>query len=691
MRNSIIRKINIIIIAAMLLAFTACSFGDESSGSSSESSSASDSAEESSSSADDPTVAPEPTATPEPTPTEIPIPSVDHTGHASLKEFDCLTTGETIDSIVGLGTDLLAVSTTTRMIDGEFNPGDEQHSSLFLVDMKGNTVKKAVEGVTVDERLIGASEECGFISRNFLDNTLSVYSDGLEKQGTFENIGDECIFDPESGKVYNVKLNNVVSIDMEGKEEKILEKALTTKLYGVDTEGKKLLMADGSEAGAHASDISFLGLSDKKAEEFLTGREVYKCFYCGENIVLIYLLPDSPDIESCPVSVFDAESGKLKTTFSVPNLPLVFSSPYSDCFVLVKGTPNDEHNTCTEKFLLVNPENGSFADMGVVLEDTNEAAVSYNKATGHWLVGARVFDGEYKNALYEICPAELKFSDKFESAEDTGEVKAEKQKAGSHFSELRNDADKLEEEFGFEILMGNEIKGETISYVYTAESIEDSGRSESEQTMLVRRTLNILKKNLEAYPDWFFDMFKDYRGKGGIRFVFVENLKNEFGNFVPSGECVGTGCWINVVIDTDLIDKIVVHHELWHAVESLLEKLDPKVFDDNVWMQFNPEGFEYLNDTEKYNEAVNGGAYLENCRDTYFGDKEEVFLSRVYGVTAAKEDRATIVEAFMGDEDFFNPLEADSGLEYIKTFPHLKEKVEYMEEACERLLGKKYW
>ena len=195
------------IIFAMLFAFTACSFGRDSSESSEESSGASESVEESSSSAEsssqaeEPTGAPEPTATPEPTPTEVPTPSVDHTGHASVKTFDCLTTGETIDSIAGLGADLLAVSTTTRAIDGEFNGGDNQHSTLFLVDMKGNAVKRSVENVTVDERLIGASEEFGFVSNNLLENTVSVYSAGFEKLKTFENTGDDCIFDPENGKV----------------------------------------------------------------------------------------------------------------------------------------------------------------------------------------------------------------------------------------------------------------------------------------------------------------------------------------------------------------------------------------------------------------------------------------------------------------------------------------------------------
>ena len=328
--------------------------------------------------------------------------------------------------------------------------------------------------------------------------------------------------------------------------------------------------------------------------------------------------------------------------------------------------------------------------MGVAFEDTNEPAVSYNKATGHWLVGARIYDGEYKNALYEICPAELNFIGKYDGAEDTGEIGTEKQKAGSHLSEIRKEADLLEESFGLKILMGNEIKGETVSYIYTAESLEDSGRSESEQAMLVKRTINILRNNLVAYPDWFFDLFKDYRGKGGIRFVFVENLKNEFGSLVPSGECVSTGCWINVVIDTDLIDTVVVHHELWHAVEALLESLDPNVFNEAAWREFNPEGFAYLNDTDKYEELVKSGAYLENCRDSYYGDKEDVFLSRLYGATASKEDRATIVEAFMGNEDFYDG-NYGSGLEYMKSFPQQKEKIEYMEAACERLLGKKYW
>lgn len=695
MRNSIISKINIIIIilAAMLLTFTACSFGDESSELSSESLESSASAEESSQKdGPEPTGPADPTDTPKPDPTGTPTPApIDHTGHGLLREFDCLKTEETIDSITGLGKDIIAVSATTRAINGEFNDSDEQHSSLFLIDTANDSVKKTIEGVTVDERFIGADEKYGFVSNNLSENTVSIYSAGLEKIKTFENTGDDCFFEPESGKVYNISRNSLISIDTDGREEKLLEKTITTRLYGAGAGKGKLLLGDGSETGEHAKDIVFLNLSDMKTEDFLNGREVYKCFYCGENIVLIYLLPDSPDIESCPVSVFDAGNGELKTTFEVPNLPLVYSSPYSDRFVLVKGEINEENNTMKERLLLVNPEDGSYADMGVAIEDTNEPAVSYNRVTGHWLLGARVNDGGFKNYICEICPAGLKYDNRFESCDDPGEVESQKGAAGKQFAELRDEADKLEKEYGFKLLMGNEIKGETISLVYSPESIEDSGRSESEQAMLVRRALNILKKNLEAYPDWFFDMFKDYRGMGGIRFVFVENLRNDYGSFTPSGECAEAGCWINVVIDTDLINKIVVHHELWHATEALLEKLDPKVFDEEAWSRFNPEGFRYLNDTEKYNEVVNSGAYLENCRDSYYGDKEDVFLSRLYGITAAKEDRATIVEAFMGDEDFFDPLEADSGLEYIKSFPHLKEKVEYMEAACERLLGKKYW
>lgn len=342
------------------------------------------------------------------------------------------------------------------------------------------------------------------------------------------------------------------------------------------------------------------------------------------------------------------------------------------------------------KYLFLDILNGRSLDMTSYLSGSDYTFQAYSDDLNCVLISGCTVRTD-KNVLLLINP------DKVENWEElpTGTYEKEQPKTytvGKKLEEARAHADRLEEQYGVRILIGNECLNVASNGFYDFITTEAEDYEQIEWSLDTDVALDELEQALSYYSKDFFETFRNYRGEGGLRFLLVEDFTNPDGSFVPGGLFYDSGAWYNLMIDVDMLsDGDVVHHEMWHAVEQRVSDENYQAFDQEEWNQLNPPGFHYSEDFDNYFYEDENFDYLI----PWYGEDEDnpdsVYFVEIYSTTTGYEDRATIMAAYLMsryDPDVYGFATAKERIEH---YPHLKAKLDCMAGYVRDVFGDVYW
>lgn len=347
----------------------------------------------------------------------------------------------------------------------------------------------------------------------------------------------------------------------------------------------------------------------------------------------------------------------------VPGTEYAVNISYSDSFVEGDSMRADEFKDFCELYSfgekpllcdLTSVEDGWRYDSFTALSSTVLASVGHSpdnsESTVITLIDTEALEfGEYSTSK-ELVDSEIITA--YTQSSVIPEVSVQ-------LKDVRARADYIEEKYGITVLLSNQCESICDHSGYVCTTTDLAGYySESDN---ISAALSTLERALMRFPEGYFKAFKTETGTGGVRIMLVSSIESDF-NVIAYAYTFRE--WYNVVanIDSSSFDWDIVH-ELWHSTESKLQSLDWSVFDSDSWGSLNPAGFEY-DDNSKYSSDDPYGytLYAEN----------PCFI-RVYSMTNAKEDRATLFEYAMCGENGERDRILDSGV--------LSAKLDYITRA----------
>ena len=294
--------------------------------------------------------------------------------------------------------------------------------------------------------------------------------------------------------------------------------------------------------------------------------------------------------------------------------------------------------------------------------------------------------------LYLIDPAAAQYADELKPVErPVQEVGTRPLTPG--WEELRAKADAIEKDFDVTVYFGDQALDYQDGSGYVFVSLEDPAYvlDDATPTEQTGQMLDMLRKGLSEYPDGFFGHFKNSRGQGGLRIMLVRDLTNPDGDFLAGGVAFKYGAWYNVAIGADNIgDTDTIHHEIWHAAESRIEKDVGNAFYGDEWEALNPPGFEYSEDLDHYYEHQELFAYIIPW-DYDASKYDGVWFAEIYSTVTGCEDRATLIETLTSEGFDFEGTGYARPDEWIAQMPHLQAKLDYLAGLSEKVFGCVYW
>ena len=346
--------------------------------------------------------------------------------------------------------------------------------------------------------------------------------------------------------------------------------------------------------------------------------------------------------------------------------------------------------------LFFDVKNGKAAFTGVRTKGALYNSSCYLDSIGCWMIGVTTGDRlKDSSSLVMIDMDRLDFGVRLESTAVQEYRFKEHKDVGEAFRDIRLEADRVEQEFGVRILVGNEVKEAECSDWYTFGSTEENA-TEYTYSYEIERVLS-LEKALASYPEGFFEHFRSENGECGLRISIVSDLKSdEYELFKAGGIAYTTGAWYDIAIPSDSVFErsSTIHHEIWHSVESLVQNHFGSI-DDREWAGFNPDGFEYLYDMDEYAKNADGDSSIPIFFNSFTDGKPQYdypyFISD-YSLTTPMEDRATLIEFLL---DWYYDANKDcmclNDEEELKMFPHLRAKIEFLENWSKQEFGYIYW
>ena len=621
---------------------------------------------------------------PEVSPSPAPTPGIDHSGHQAVKEYEALKDcKEAVTGIVVLPSGNIAVTTTDNFINGEYKSSKKGYITIRIVDTKEDKQVAKFNTESPNTVLVGATPDGKLIVNDYSEGQVRLFSENLEEQTSIGNAGGECFYDQENGKIVYIKGCTLCAMDLEGNVTPHVKKMFASTLKNYSGLLDDAIVEDTNDISEMVSQINILSLEDNGSIQIKEDDSYVDAGFSGENMYLFY-----PFNTEAAIDVRSVEDGKSKTTYTVPQDSIVFASEYCDIGVIAApGKQTYSYNQ--RKLFLSDIATGKYCDTGIKMNDMYAIKGTFDKKSEHYFIVDTVKQKDTKTRLIEICPEGFVLDQTFESTTiPVNELPKPANEAGDQFNDLKTRCKGITDKYGIEILIGNDIKDREISYNYNLISVEDSGKDVEEQQSATSYAIDNIEVDLGFYSKEFFEKFKDYRGRGGICIALVDELRNEHGNFIANGEFVPRGITSYIVIDVNCLESITLHHELWHAVENIIVLQDPDAFDLEKWNELNPPKFKYADDFENYG---GGDLYQYTLDPIYDGTTPDAYFGRIYGTVNPKEDRATIVETFMGFGGSYNGEMYSSSLEALQQYPHIMAKIEYMADACERVFGGKYW
>jgi len=623
---------------------------------------------------------PEPTIPPTPTPT----PPINHSIHEGVKEYKALKDmKQAITGIAVLPTGDIVVGTRDDFVNGEYKSNKKGHVTIRVIDAKEDKLIAKYNTKAEDTTILGTTPDGKIIVNNYVKGNVTLMNRDLTDIQEIATLGTYCVYDQEYNRIVYIDNSELCYMDLAGNVESKCKKMFTSDLSGYNGKQGVALITDNDQSQDSVTELSLLNVEGQESFVVKSDDNYADMGFCGKNVFLSY-----PFSKDGMLDIRNCEDGQRLASYEIPAESVIMSSDLCD-LALITVPGKQTYNYTKRKILVADLATGKYCDTGITFNDSYAMHGYYDKETEHYFVTGTVQEKGCKARLIEICPESYALTEQFENTViPQAKPAGEKGQAGSHLANLRARADKLEEQYGIEIYLGNEIKGRDISYAYNLQSIEESDKSESEQVEVTSLELDKLEEGLKYYDKEFFERFRDYRGRGGLYLVLVDELKNENGDFIASGEFVFRGPISYIVIDIDYTDDITLHHELWHAVENNIVLQDKDAFAPEKWDKLNPPGFKYGDDFEHYYDYD----HYEYVLDGYFdGTTKEAYFGRVYGTVNEREDRATVVESFVGGVPNYDKEKYSSALEALSQYPHFKAKIDYIEEVLMRVYGEVYW
>ncbi len=408
----------------------------------------------------------------------------------------------------------------------------------------------------------------------------------------------------------------------------------------------------------------------------------YKEDYCGGDTILqVYDINTNQNCQAYKIEFDEFESYRFE------------GNSRSDYAVMMYNNyENSEENGELNEIFFVDTKNGTIADSGIEIENKSVyLKCIYSEGIGRWLIAINYMDETPSFSLLMVDPTLMKFDTQMETTEFYSHEKLEEVEFGDDFKKIREEADKIEEEFGVRLLVGDEVKHSEDNSLYIFKSREDAKNFNLDHEM---NRMDNLRDVLSMYPKDFFSHFKSKDGKCGLRIAIVDELQSDsYEFFSAAGVSYTTGGWYDIAICGHHILGTSLHHEIWHSVEKLVGNKHGDI-DKLEWMELNPEGFEYSTDFDGYATDCSEEQFeliLDNVYYTIEPDYEYPYFISDYSKVTDMEDRATIIERLLSTEIDVNGEEHLIDLEKIKMYPHINAKIEFLENWTEQEFGYSYW
>lgn len=203
------------------------------------------------------------------------------------------------------------------------------------------------------------------------------------------------------------------------------------------------------------------------------------------------------------------------------------------------------------------------------------------------------------------------------------------------YGQLTDKANDLEEKYGINIIMGENVTFEFDAYDY--EQVTDEEH--------IFRALEELERALDAFPEEMCtEMSADYAIGFNIYLCGTFSPKNE-DNISDAGAfyIYDEGYYnlaMNIMLDNTEANVI---HEMTHAIDDYFRFCGAFEHLEEAWQACNPDGFRYLESYFDYEEE-----YEYTMNDEY-NSPDDIYFLDTYSKTFPGEDRSRIFE-FFGSE-----------------------------------------
>lgn len=496
------------------------------------------------------------------------------------------------------------------------------------------------------------------------NKTILRLDDKLSELGRLSYAGEKVWFDYDEDCIYTAGRGSLDKIGFDGETEHILSLKNSPAIEHVDVKGRHIIV---TSPPVNESMIEAYAVYSFDGTEMLY-KEDRGGYYGFAGNRLLFMDSGEESTEGGRLIVYDGDASWSGSAYKIDGNCTLYGFDDSEYAGIKQSIYNSEAENYSVQLSLIDTENG---EKYTIASFDDNPQTFFDFENGSFVCAASDDKG---TAIYVFTPEMLKDSTECEKTEVPENVRPEKKALSAELSEAEEYAKELEEKYNICILLNDQIE---IVPEFDFDYISTGTLDIEEELQLVNSALHAIDSILSYYPEGFADVFKNYRGEGGLRFVLAAKMDDVSGNFPAAGEYTVSGAWHNINLATVYSVYDVLDHEIWHAVEGVAGNIGIAV-DEVKWSGFNAEGFEYLLDRDDYSAA-------EDMFTFHGGDRENVCVSREYSFVNSAEDRATLIELVL------DRTMGSGWYDTLKSYPHLKAKLEYLEEISRELYGYVYW
>ncbi len=522
-----------------------------------------------------------------------------------------------------------------------------------------------------NDQCLGLTQDNRLILFDTIDYTIRVVSEDGKASTIYK---DYCYLPSASSDgqyVYCIKDDKeVLSIDLEGNVKTLFTAGIRCDIYAYDIDKNLVSYVCEGENLTTGKDYAIASMPDNSIA------------YCTPFINDTYI-PSSGGLfwrghdfdDKYYVRFFGYDANLSSDYYEVSEDTNIYYDPASATCVLTDYVTTLSNDIKASGYTLLDLSTGTTYDLTPICNKDSFCTVTKIKGTSSYVV---VSPGQEQEVV--VIDTELYEGNKATPFSPNVSV-ADNHHCSDSLSKAKAKASEIEAKYGVTILIGNEILDLGDNDYYEIISGEEVNREAPNDIYI--SALNVIDNALATYPEGFFEVFKAFTGKGGLRFSLVDDMNSlKYDTFQAAGLTYKTNGWYNIVLDYDYVTVDTVEHEMWHAVEQRIEMEDSDAFECEAWDALNPPDFHYSSDFDNYKDNYEDNNryildYLLYYDNTYY-DPNNVYFVEQYSTTTGNEDRATLIEYF---DDFA----------MVKDYPALQKKLEYMKEKCVETFGYAYW